>query len=80
MDALAKQAFICKKAFERKVNWSRHALNAVGPAPFSVGDVESALQQAELIEDYAHLHRHLPDCLVLAFFLEQPNTLRYCTQ
>ncbi len=33
----------------------------------SVRDVEIALEQAEVIEDYPHLHRFLPDCLVLAF-------------
>jgi hypothetical protein len=73
MDAWAKRSFIRQKAAERKVKWTRHALNALVPEPFSVHDVEAALQQAQVIEDYPHIHRHLPDCLVLAFaFLDKP--------
>ncbi|MGQ9501528.1 MAG: DUF4258 domain-containing protein [Anaerolineae bacterium] len=67
MDVLAKQAFIRKKATEHRIKWTRHALNELAAEPISVGDVESALQQAEVIEDYPHLRRFLPDCLVLAF-------------
>ena len=33
----------------------------------SVGDLETALRQAEVIEVYPHLRRYLPDCLALAF-------------
>ncbi len=72
MDILAKQSLIRQKTAERKIKWTRHALNALVPEPFSVHDVEVALQQAEVIEDYPHLHRYLPDCLVLAFVLDEP--------
>ncbi|MFQ5857511.1 MAG: DUF4258 domain-containing protein [Anaerolineae bacterium] len=67
MGAQIKQTFIRRKATERKVKWSRHALNELASEPMSVGDVETALQSAEVIADYPHLHRYLPDCLVLAF-------------
>jgi hypothetical protein len=69
---VTKQAFICSKALERKIKWTRHALDALASEPFSVGDVEVALQQAEMIEDYPHLRRYLPDCLVLAFVQTKP--------
>lgn len=67
MNASAKQAFIQQKATERTVKWSTHALSELAAEPVSIPEVESALQQAEVIEDYPHLHRYLPDCLVLAF-------------
>jgi len=66
MDPQAKQAFIRRKAAQRRIEWSRHALGKLATEPISVMDVEVALQLAEIIEDYPHLHRHLPDCLVLA--------------
>jgi len=62
-----KQTFIRQKATERKIKWSRHALSKLASRSISAGDVELALQKAEIIEDYPHLHRHLPDCLVLGF-------------
>jgi hypothetical protein len=67
MNALTKQIFIREKATERKVKWTRHALNELASEPVSVSEVEIALRQTEVIEDYPHLHRYLPDCLVLAF-------------
>ncbi|MGA9351561.1 MAG: DUF4258 domain-containing protein [Anaerolineae bacterium] len=67
MSTLIKQTFIRQKAIERKVKWTSHALSKLAPEPESVGDVEIALQQAEVIEEYPHVHRYLPDCLVLAF-------------
>jgi hypothetical protein len=66
MDTKAKQTFIRQKAAQRRVEWSRHALGRLATEPSTVDDVEVALQRAEVIEDYPHLHRHLPDCLVLA--------------
>ena len=69
MDALNKQAFICQKAVERQIKWSRHALSELASEPVSVNEVEIALRQAEVIEEYPHLHRYLPDCLVLTFTL-----------
>jgi len=74
MNALIKQTFIRTKATERKIKWSRHALNALASELASVGDIEIALRQAEVIEDYPHLHRYLPDCLVLAFVLSDMPT------
>lgn len=67
MNALTKQTFLRQKATERKIKWSRHGLSALASEPVSVGDVEIALRQAEVIEDYPHLHRYLPDCLALAY-------------
>ena len=67
MNILDRQHFICQKASERRVKWSRHALNELASEPVTVADVETALGQAEVIEDYPHLRRFLPDCLVLAY-------------
>ena len=64
-DISPKQAFIRAMAADGRVKWSRHALGKLGAETVTVRDVESALQQAQVIEDYPHLHRHLPDCLVL---------------
>jgi hypothetical protein len=71
MNAIAKQQFIRAKALERKIKWSGHALSALTPDELIVAEVELALQQAEVIEDYPHAHRYLPDCLVLAFSVER---------
>ena len=35
--------------------------------PLTVRDVEMALERADVIEDYSHRHRFLPDCLTLAY-------------
>ncbi|MCX7839075.1 MAG: DUF4258 domain-containing protein [Anaerolineae bacterium] len=66
MDIIQKQNFIQAKAAEGRIHWSRHALAELSAESWTVYQVESALHRAEIIEDYAHLHRHLPDCLVLA--------------
>ena len=65
MDTQSKESFIREKALQRQVQWSRHALGKLATETISVEDVEAALQHAEIIEDYPHLHRYLPDCLVL---------------
>lgn len=62
-----KQSFIRQKAAGRKVKWSTHGLKELATESLSVRDVEVALQRAEVIEDYPHLHRFLPDCLTLSF-------------
>lgn len=67
MNQDAKQAYIRAKATEHKVKWSSHALGELIPEGLGVTDVESRLQTAVVIEDYAHAHRYLPDCLVLTF-------------
>ena len=64
---MVKQTFIRRKAIERQIKWSRHALAELASEPVSVVDVEVALEQAQVIEDYPHLYRYLPDCLILAF-------------
>lgn len=67
MDAIAKQAFIRAKAVARKIKWSSHALAELTPEGLAILEVETALQRANVIEDYPRAHRYLPDCLVLAF-------------
>ena len=64
---MTAQDFIRRKSRERRVKWSRHALNEIAVESFTVSDVESALQRAEVIEEYPPQHRYLPDCLILAF-------------
>ena len=61
------QEFIRLKAGERKIKWTRYALGAIGVEPATVHDVEVALQEATVLEEYPVLHRYLPDCLVLTF-------------
>jgi hypothetical protein len=67
MDAAAKESFIRAKATDKNIRWSSHALGELTPEGLSVPEVESALPRAEVIEDYKHLHRYWPDCLVLTF-------------
>jgi hypothetical protein len=74
MDAEAKLAFIREKARQNerdpegiKVIWSRHAVTELVADDLIRRQVERALQECELIEDYPVLHRPLPDCLVLAW-------------
>jgi hypothetical protein len=62
-----KQRFIRQKPRERRVRWSTHGLKELASETLSVKDVEVALEQAKVIENYPHLRRFLPDCLVLAF-------------
>jgi len=73
MNVSEKQKYIQQKAVERAIKWSRHALSELAQESFTVIDVELALGLAEVIEDYPHHHRHLPDCLVLSWISsEQP--------
>lgn len=69
-----KEAFIKEKAVENissptkeKVLWSRHAISKLQSEDLSRKEVESALSNCEVIEDYPWLTRRLPDCLLLAF-------------
>ncbi len=66
MNAYEKQVFVRRKAVERKIKWSRYALNELAREPMTVRDVEVALHRAEVIEDYPLVHRYLPDCLIFA--------------
>ena len=74
MKAEAKQTFIREKARQNerdpegtKVVWSRHAITKLVAEDLTRHQVERALQECELIEDYPALHRPLPDCLVLGW-------------
>ena len=72
MKPLSKQIFIQQKAHENrsdpqgaKVYWSRHAIAEMVNDGLVRVDVEVALENCEVIEDYPMGHRPLPDCLVL---------------
>jgi hypothetical protein len=72
MELLEKQTFIRRKARENvesadgsQVYWSRHAITAMVQEQLTRSEVETALQDCEVIEDYPATHRPLPDGLVL---------------
>jgi hypothetical protein len=72
MEFLEKQTFIRRKARENvesadgsQVYWSRHAIREMVQEQLTRSEVETALQDCEVIEDYPATHRPLPDCLVL---------------
>lgn len=72
MELLDKQAFIRRKVRENfeiadgtRVYWSRHAITEMVQDGLTRPDVEKALEDCEVIEDYPAEHRPLPDCLVL---------------
>ncbi|ETW92665.1 MAG: hypothetical protein ETSY1_42670 [Candidatus Entotheonella factor] len=78
MELLDKQAFIHRKARENRehpdgtqVYWSRHAITEMIQDHLTRSEVETALTNCEIIEDYPTTHRPLPDCLVLG---QSPNT------
>ena len=72
MEIAAKRSFIQHKARESEddslgvsVLWSRHAVSEMIEDQLTRTEVERALQQCDVIEDYDPTHRALPDCLVL---------------
>ncbi len=72
MHTVAKQDFIRRIARQNQsdpagaqVLWSRHGIAELVNEGWSRGQVEEALQESEVIEDYPTGHRFLPDCLVL---------------
>ena len=74
MDSGTKQAFIQRVARENqtdpegaRVLWSRHAVAELALEGWDRRQVEGALLDSKVIEDYPALHRPLPDCLVLAW-------------
>ncbi len=67
METATKQHFIRSKALALKIKWSSHAIAELTPEALSVPEIELMLRRAEVIEDYPHVHRFLPDCLVLIF-------------
>ena len=80
MDIESKQEFIRSKASQNQVNpegekilWSRHDITKLVDEGWSRAAVEAGLQRCLIVEDYPHLHRQLPDCLVLGWLtLEEP--------
>jgi hypothetical protein len=73
MDTFEKEQFIRRMAAANKndpssakVYWSRHAIAELLHDNLTRAEVEDALQQGQIIEDYPTGHRPLPDCLVLA--------------
>ena len=78
MNAQDKQVFIQRKAIENqndptdeRIYWSRHAITEAVKDNLTRQDVEAALVEAELIENYPVVHRPLPDCLVLCFLSDK---------
>lgn len=71
MDLAEKASFIQSHARQRKIKWSSHALAEITPDDLTVDKVEIAIENADVIEDYPHAHRYLPDCLTLAFVTPQ---------
>src|SRR5690606_595149 len=78
MNSHNKQVFIRQKATESRKNphsmkdmWSRHAVAALVDEGLRRKDVEEALCDAEVIEDYPVAHRPLPDCLVLSWLANE---------
>jgi len=74
MHAQNKRDFIRQKAIENqsnltgeKIYWSRHAITEAVKDNLTRQEVETALTNAELIENYPTAHRPLPDCLILGF-------------
>jgi hypothetical protein len=73
MEPLNKQGLV-RQASTRNVYdpsgsnvlWSRHAVAALVDDNLPQREVEEALKQGQVIEDYPATHRPLPDCLVLA--------------
>jgi hypothetical protein len=64
MDSELKQVFIQRVAVENrsdpegaKVVWSRHAVAEMAVEGWKRRQVEDALLNSEVIEDYPHLHR-----------------------
>jgi hypothetical protein len=74
MDAELKQSFIREKARQNEqdpggtqILWSRHGVTELVADGLTRRQIELALKDCALIEDYASLHRPLPDCLVLGW-------------
>lgn len=73
MELLDKQAFIRRKAQANggssdgtQVYWSRHAITEMVQDQLTRSEVETGLEECDVIEDYPTTHRPLPDCLVLS--------------
>ena len=63
-----KQIFIRQKSLDgAKIDWTIHAIQEAFHDGFQQEEIESALPNAAIIEDYPTRGRRLPDCLVLGF-------------
>ena len=67
MTTADKEQFVRLMASKLQIRWTTHALSEIAADRMTVSDVEQALTRAVVIENYAHTHRHLPDCLILSF-------------
>ncbi len=72
MNPTQKEAFIRRVAAKNRVDsdlrfvlWSRHAITKAVRESLSREEVESALEQSEVIEDYEATNRPSPNCLVI---------------
>jgi len=78
MNKLKKLLFIRQKACEHivavneKILWSFHAVQKLRIEELRKLQVEDALKNCVLVEDYHLVGRPLPDCLVLGFTNEKP--------
>jgi len=78
MIAEEKESFIRQKAEEQipenneKISWSFHAVKKLRLEGLRKKEIEDALIQCALIEDYAMEGRPFPGCLVLGFIGGDP--------
>lgn len=73
MTTAEKQAFIQQASRSGRVRWKVHSIQRrMQRLPFTLQQIEQSLADCEVIEDYPHLHRPLPDCLVLSFINGRP--------
>ena len=78
MDPREKESFIRQKAEQHtiptkeKIMWSIHAVRKLRVEGLRKSEVEKALKNCIIIEDYPNLGRPLPDCLALGFIDTKP--------
>ena len=73
MTTAEKQVFIQQSSQRGRVRWKVHGIQRrMQRLPFPLQQVEQSLANCEVIEDYPHLYRPLPDCLVLSFVDGKP--------
>lgn len=78
MNKLKKLLFVREKASEHiaaineKILWSFHAVKKLRIEELRKSQIEDALKNCVLVEDYHVVGRPLPDCLVLGFINEEP--------
>jgi hypothetical protein len=78
MLAEEKELFIREKAREHipetneKISWSLHAVKKLRVEGLRKRDIEYALKECIIVEDYAMEGRPLPGCLILGFINSNP--------